>query len=204
MLHVRTTLRQLTVPVQAFVALIENADEEERGNLQLPPEMVRAWLHLVMGLIYSIRDEQECWEQFVVLDSLIRRSIRTTVNSLSQQPLLDKSAVLPLEVVSLMSLNLLHDVTGKYWNISDTYSEFLKALVSLGLKYIVSSLTTLGKRHHKPSHGSVTSTASQYARPGAGRHSKHHPASSRDIQLDPRLAAQCFSTRTSETRGLAS
>ena len=123
-------LRQLTLPVQAFENMLSYADEIDRSGIKVPDAFLRGWLHLLMGLIYCCQEEQGSWDHFAVLESLMRSCMRKVMDSGSEHSLLDRSVVLPLELVSLASLNLLRDVTGKYWDISDTYSEFLKALVS--------------------------------------------------------------------------
>jgi len=117
------------MPVQAFQSILAHADDSSRAAIDVPEDFIRAWLHFLMGLVYSNHDEHTSFEHLTVADSLMRTGMRTVMDSLSEQALLQKSAVLPLEVVSLASLTLLQDLTSKYPNISETYSEFLKALV---------------------------------------------------------------------------
>jgi hypothetical protein len=128
--QVGTSLRQLAASMQAFKDIVNYANESQRKTIRLPAEIVRGWLHLIMAVVYSNHDEQACLQHLTVMETLMRTCMRAAIDSVSHQPLLDKAAILPLEVVCLISLNLLQDKTGKHSNISETYSEFLKALAS--------------------------------------------------------------------------
>jgi hypothetical protein len=130
-LRIRATLQKMTVPVQAFNNILSHAEDADRSGIEVPDELARGWLHLLMGVIYSCQGEPAASQHFTMLESLMRSCMRRVMNARLQQSLLDKSVVLPLELASLSCLNVLRDVTGKYWDISDTYSESLKALVSL-------------------------------------------------------------------------
>lgn len=109
------------------------ADEKERANIDLPRQFVTAWLHIVSGLI-STYDRGNAWlahmskAKVLVLDGMNR-----IMQGISNQNILDNSAVLPLEIFSLFSLNLLHDQVGKAEDIMDTYAQYLTLLASLRL-----------------------------------------------------------------------
>lgn len=97
----------------------------------MPLDLIRAWLHLVMGLIYASHETHSWEDHLEVADSLIKSGMKQIMERLSNLNLLERSSVLPLEVVSLISYGLLSNTSGKFAGISDTYSEYLKALVSL-------------------------------------------------------------------------
>jgi hypothetical protein len=92
---------------------------------------IDAWLHLLMGLIYLPKVQSESERRMKGAKLLIDKGIKAIVESLPGKPLLEKSVVLPLEIVSLMSLKLLQDVTPPGSDIIKTYSDFLEKVVSV-------------------------------------------------------------------------
>ncbi|GKT48103.1 uncharacterized protein ColSpa_08284 [Colletotrichum spaethianum] len=125
---VRRLLRQLALPVIAFKSILSCAEPTDRLDIDVPLDLIRAWLHLVMGLIYA-GHETHMWEDHLdVADSLVKSGMKHIMERLSNLNLLERSSVLPLEVVSLISYGLLANTPGKYAGITDTYSEYLRAL----------------------------------------------------------------------------
>ncbi|KAK1998636.1 hypothetical protein LX36DRAFT_575892 [Colletotrichum falcatum] len=125
---VRKLLRQLTLPVIAFKSIISHAEPTDRLEIHVPLDLIRAWLHLVMGLIYASH-ETNMWEDHLdVAGSLVKSGMKHIMERLSNFNLLERSSVLPLEIVSLISYDLLANTPGKYAGVTDTYSEYLRAL----------------------------------------------------------------------------
>ncbi|KAK1723977.1 uncharacterized protein BDZ83DRAFT_579540 [Colletotrichum acutatum] len=125
---VRKALRQMALPVIAFKSILSHAEPTDRVDIDVPLELIRAWLHLVMGLIYASH-ETHMWEDHLeVADTLVKNGMKHMMERLSSLNLLERSSVLPLEVVSLISYGLLSNTSGKYAGISDTYSEYLRSL----------------------------------------------------------------------------
>ena len=105
----------------------------DRTKIQVPDDFVRAWLHLLMGLIYSTQEELLWREHIHNVDSLLLKSMKQMTEAISRdasQGLLNRAVVLPLEIVSMICLNLFKDATNNHHDISETYSQYLKALVS--------------------------------------------------------------------------
>ncbi|EFQ35288.1 uncharacterized protein GLRG_10432 [Colletotrichum graminicola M1.001] len=125
---VRKLLRQLALPVIAFKSIFSHAGPTDRLEIDVPLDLIRAWLHLVMGLIYASHDSNMWEDHLDVADSLVKSGMKHIMERLSNFNLLERSSVLPLEVVSLISYSLLADTPGKYAGITDTYSEYLRAL----------------------------------------------------------------------------
>lgn len=127
---IRRHLRRLTQPIQSFENLFTHAKAQDRPTIKVPDDLIKAWLHLLMGLIYSTA-EIDVWSMHIHnAENLIKTGMRQVVESLPRHALLDSAAVLPMDIVSMACLNLFKDMTGKFSNISETYSEYLKALVS--------------------------------------------------------------------------
>ncbi|KAK4077895.1 uncharacterized protein Triagg1_3589 [Trichoderma aggressivum f. europaeum] len=125
--EIRNTLWQLTQDIHSFQNLMSFAGKEDRAAMELPHELVTAWLHIVFGLIYGTY-ALDWYNHMTKAKSLLKDGMQKMVESISGQNLLDKAVMQPTEVMSLIALNLLHDDVGKYDDICDTYSLYLNSL----------------------------------------------------------------------------
>ncbi|KAI1634420.1 hypothetical protein F4809DRAFT_513097 [Biscogniauxia mediterranea] len=121
-------MRDTTRVIQSFQAIISQAPPNVRNRIEVPDDLIRAWLHLIMGLIQISLNYQAWDENMNVADGLIRRGMDEIINKLSTRSLLDYSVVLPMDLVVLFSSRLLRNFTGKFPNINKTYSDYLKGL----------------------------------------------------------------------------
>ncbi|KAF3346088.1 hypothetical protein EV126DRAFT_27390 [Verticillium dahliae] len=115
----------------AFKQLMTQATDSDRAKIQVSDDLTRAWPLIVMSLIHSCTDmgSVSSWgEQLNFAISLIQSGMAETVDSLSSFRLADKITVLPMDLVSLMSIRLLSDITGKHPSASETYLEYLQGL----------------------------------------------------------------------------
>ncbi|KAL6854604.1 hypothetical protein J3F83DRAFT_475899 [Trichoderma novae-zelandiae] len=126
-LDIKSALWQLTQDIPSFQDIMSFAGQEDRAAMTLPHELVTAWLHIVFGLIYSTY-APDWYNHIMKARQLMRDGMQKMVQSISDQDLLDKAVMLPTEVMSLITLNLLHDDVGKYDDICDTYSLYLNLL----------------------------------------------------------------------------
>ncbi|CAM1507046.1 Fc.00g066870.m01.CDS01 [Cosmosporella sp. VM-42] len=126
--EIRSTLRDFTQEIQAFQNIMSHADVEERANVELPKEFVNAWLYLVMAMIYSASNEGPWRNRIIRATTLVSQGMRKIIKGLSDVNLLEKATVLPLEVLSLLTLGLLQDQVGKSDDICETYSQYLNSL----------------------------------------------------------------------------
>ncbi|KAM5383633.1 hypothetical protein ACJZ2D_001870 [Fusarium nematophilum] len=125
---VRTSLRSFTQDLIAFQDIMAHSTEEERSGLELPPEFSTAWLYVVMGMIYGSRSDFTWKTRISRAKDLVEKGSKKLLQGLSDKSLLDKAAVLPLEVLSLVTLGLLRDQVGKSDDICETYSQYLNFL----------------------------------------------------------------------------
>ncbi|KAL7904353.1 hypothetical protein GGI35DRAFT_200406 [Trichoderma velutinum] len=125
--EIRNTLWQLTQDIQSFQNLMSFAEKKDRAAMELPHELVVAWLHIVFGLIYGTY-ALDWYSHMTKAKSLLKEGMQKMVESISAQNLLDKAVMQPTEVMSLIALNVLHDEVGKYDDICDTYSLYLNSL----------------------------------------------------------------------------
>ncbi|KAL7926663.1 hypothetical protein ACQKWADRAFT_281025 [Trichoderma austrokoningii] len=125
--EVKSALWQLTRDIQSFQSIMSFAGKEDRATIELPRELVTAWLHIVFGLIYSSHTP-DWFNHMAKARSLMKGGMQKMIQGISSQNLLEKAVMLPMEVMSLITLNLLRDDVGKYDNVCDTYSLYLNSL----------------------------------------------------------------------------
>ncbi len=125
----RNFLRKLTQPIQSFEALLSHAQVEDRARIDVPDEFLKAWLHLLMCLAYSTQTMDAWADHAKITETLIKTGMGRVIESLSTRALLDRAAVLPMEIASMACLNLFNDTSNSSHGISETYLEYLQALV---------------------------------------------------------------------------
>jgi hypothetical protein len=126
--EIKNALWQLTRDIQSFQSIMSFAGKEDRAAIELPRELVTSWLHIVFGLIYSSHT-LDWFSHMTKAKSLMKDGMQKMIRGISSQNLLDEAVMLPTEVMSLITLNLLQDDVGKYDDICDTYSLYLNFLV---------------------------------------------------------------------------
>jgi len=126
----KTFLSGMPSDIYTFQGIVSNASTKERSEIEMPREFVTAWLHIASGII-GTRDKSGSWfGHMTKAKMLILDGMRKVIQSISSTNLLDRAAVLPMDVMSLITMELLQDQVGKADDIADTYSQFLSSLVS--------------------------------------------------------------------------
>jgi hypothetical protein len=69
-------------------------------------------------------------EQFEIFFKLLNDGMRKVVQGMTKHSLLESSVFMPVELAYLINFHLLGDFTANSLDISDTYLEYLSALVS--------------------------------------------------------------------------
>ncbi|RCI15543.1 hypothetical protein L249_3396 [Ophiocordyceps polyrhachis-furcata BCC 54312] len=124
----RDSLRPACKNIQAFQRIMAHADDQTRAKMALPRQFVTAWLHVVAGVV-SASGAQAGWRaQLDKAKALVEQGMRAIVQADTSRSLVDDSAVLPMEVVSLIAAELLQDRVGREDDVIDTYSQFLGSL----------------------------------------------------------------------------
>ncbi|KAI1142915.1 hypothetical protein F5Y05DRAFT_408368 [Hypoxylon sp. FL0543] len=124
----RATLRGFTRVIQSFQDILSHAPASLRTKVEVPDDLVRAWLHLVVALVQASLNEEAWNENIAVAEALMRRGMDEIMDELPTDDLLSRSVVQPMDLVALVSLKLLQDSTGTYSSINGTYSDYLKGL----------------------------------------------------------------------------
>ncbi|KAM0196791.1 hypothetical protein ACHAPI_005672 [Fusarium lateritium] len=126
--NVRTFTRKLTRTLMAFQNIVGHSSKEERAEVELPSEFLKAWLYLTMAIIYGSKGDPKWDDRIESAEDLIKKGSKKFLQGLSEKNLVGKAAVLPLEVLSLVTMGLLQDQVGKSDDICDTYSQYLNSL----------------------------------------------------------------------------
>jgi len=113
-----------------FKDLLSHARAVDSSKIEIPDELLKAWLHLIMSLINMTRGSSLWEHQMEICSSLMDKGMKMVVQGLGQNSLLAKSVLMPFEVASLVNFQLLQGVRESLPDISETYFEYLKKLVS--------------------------------------------------------------------------
>jgi len=152
---------------------------------------MNVWMNMVLGLA-CLRTNTYRLETLVDMgtEQLLREGIREMLESLSSKELSERSVVLPLELVSLMSMQLLKDVTpslppgsaARLPGIYETYSSYLDSIVSpvgtftpeLHCNLPEKKKISLGVRHDSQAPRPQPSSPNWPPRPRNIRHTTNH------------------------------
>ncbi|KAH7171172.1 hypothetical protein EDB81DRAFT_851830 [Dactylonectria macrodidyma] len=128
MLEIGRFLRNLIPSLIAFQNIISHASAEERKAFEVPEEFVRAWLYVVMGMVYGAQDNRRWKSRMSRVKDLVDQGTKKMMHWLPDKSLLERTSMLPLEVLSLVTFGLLQDQAGKSDDICETYSQYLSSL----------------------------------------------------------------------------
>lgn len=109
---------------------LSHAPLADRSNITIPDELTTAWLHLVLALIYSVENMRFFDSQMTTCHDLINRGIKKVVSNVSKVEMSNYAVFPPFEFASLIAFQLSRDGNASAADISDTYLEYLKTLVS--------------------------------------------------------------------------
>ncbi|KAG5754472.1 hypothetical protein H9Q70_002923 [Fusarium xylarioides] len=105
----RVSLRDLTRNLLALQNLVMYSSDQERAEVEMPPEFSKAWLYITMVIVYGSNDDPKWDDRMRRAEELIGAGSKKLVQGFSDNNLLEKAIVLPLEVLSLITMGLLQD-----------------------------------------------------------------------------------------------
>jgi hypothetical protein len=125
-------LTYTTRATQAFREIYSEADKSERAGIEIPEELQKAWLHLLMAMVFSSKDQHLSFfqDQSTLCSLLLNGGMRKVVEKVGQKSLLEYAVFKPWELTSLINFVLLSDITGEIRDVSETYVKYLDLLVS--------------------------------------------------------------------------
>lgn len=96
----------------------------------MPREFSQAWLHLISLFVTFIDRDFTEDDHLEKIEALINDGMAIIIRGFPKQNLTDNVAVPPMEILSLISMQLFKDRVGKADDILQTYSQYLGSLVS--------------------------------------------------------------------------
>lgn len=121
--------------IQPLKDMLSQASLADRMKINIPGELVKAWLHVVMILVFAAQ-ESDAWRgHYRKARRLLEEGSRMLLQGFVKRSLLEDSVVMPQDIASLVSLKLLHGVSNgsAKREIAQTYLEYLSKLVSIWL-----------------------------------------------------------------------
>ena len=125
----RSGLEPFVDTITSFKEMFRNANETDLSSITVGDGLVQSWICLVMGCIYLTPNPRKGSDLLEDAASLASEGLGEIVMAMSDRTLLGQAAVLPLELVSLMSLQLMRDATPGLPNITETYSSCILTIV---------------------------------------------------------------------------
>ncbi|KAI3336240.1 hypothetical protein F4824DRAFT_462651 [Ustulina deusta] len=124
----RTALRGITRQILLFQQVMSHAPNPKKTDIEIPAQLLQAYIYFVLAIVQASVDTDRHRSHMQQVSSLLQAGMRAMLKSFSPVSLLTYSSVLPTEVLSLISLGLLNDMTGPYRDINSVYSEWIKIL----------------------------------------------------------------------------
>ncbi len=122
-------LQEIRTDVLVLSQSFAHIEESDRSHISPPPALIDAWVHLTLALVTFPAKE---WRS-IELAKKARSDIHTGMAQITaaQTPPLQVNdlAVLPCDLVALMSMKLTKNVTPRLPDISSTYSSYLDSIV---------------------------------------------------------------------------
>lgn len=122
--------RSISEKLQSVQDLLWTITLNEKSTIDPPRELTLAWIHLLICLTSSL-DEESFYNNGMKFLRLAETSIESLIRRLRSKSLVKYTVLMPFEIFSLVSLRLLHDVTGPHLDITETYREYIRTLVRL-------------------------------------------------------------------------
>lgn len=130
MSNLTSTLRNIARTVQSFQRMLSKTTAADRAKIEVPDGLVCAWLHVIIALV-QFAQSPEAWDgNLDVASSLIKNGMRDIMENLFTGDLLQKAVVQPTDLTLILSWMLLKNSVKTSVTLSDTYSQYIRALVT--------------------------------------------------------------------------
>ncbi|KAK2765748.1 mg2+ transporter [Colletotrichum kahawae] len=91
-------------------------------------ELLQAWIYVILATIQSALDYDTHRSHINYASSLLVDGMRSIMKTFSPSPLLEWSTLLPIDVLSQISLKLIDDVTEEHLDMATVYSDYIQNL----------------------------------------------------------------------------
>jgi hypothetical protein len=123
-------LKTLSRQVAPFGDLLSQVPVSHRHTINLPEELSRAWLQLLMAMAFILEDIDKFVDQMLLCNELLDQGMRKAVQQLSEIHLSEYVVFAPFDLAHLITFELSQGITGSEMDISVIYMEYVKQLVS--------------------------------------------------------------------------
>jgi hypothetical protein len=126
-------LRQLAQSLQCYRQYLLCSGAPPLSNVSLPESIYQGWILLVLAMMHSTARGSKFRNLLARATSSTLRGVNDLCKGLSEHSLTGKSVVLPLDLASLMVLNLTNDVAKeeqRHLTTKYVYNEMVQSLVS--------------------------------------------------------------------------
>ncbi|KAI1327452.1 hypothetical protein F5Y16DRAFT_372060 [Xylariaceae sp. FL0255] len=127
----RKAFRGITRQIILFQQIMAHCPVTKSSDTKIPHELLQAFIYFLLALAHGSVNTNLHHSRMSRFSSLLQDGMRMMLKSFSPASLLTYSSILPTDALSLISLRLFNNLTGRFLNISGVYSECLKKLVSL-------------------------------------------------------------------------
>lgn len=128
--YARKALRSIARQIFLFQQVMSHAPAPNKTGIEIPAQLLQAYIYFVLAIVQTSVGTDLHRSHMSAVSSLLQAGMRAMLKSFSPASLLTYSSILPTDVLSLISLGLLNDLTGPYPSINSVYSEWIKTLVS--------------------------------------------------------------------------
>lgn len=134
----------MAATMTSFAEIFRHAGQEDRARMRVPDEVVQSWIHLLMALVCSKSDFRKADGLLQDAQNLLEAGLAEMVMAMSGRTLLSEAVVLPMELVSLLSLQLMQNPNPGLPGATETYLSYLTAIASPPFSPPISQPPTTG------------------------------------------------------------
>ncbi len=127
-----TALGEIRGDIQVFSESFTNIEDSDRAQINPPSILTDAWVHLTLALATFSSNERRSLELIQKARSDIYTGMWTIIGARSDALQVRDLMVLPSDLVALMSMKLMKNVTPSLPDIGSTYGSYLDSIVSCG------------------------------------------------------------------------
>ncbi|KAI1118051.1 hypothetical protein F5Y14DRAFT_400954 [Nemania sp. NC0429] len=124
----RKELRVISRQILLFQQIISHAPDPEKTGIEIPTQLLQAYIYFILAIAQGSVNNSLYWSHMRTFSRLLQAGMQTILKSFSSSSISTYASILPTDVLSLISLKLLGDLTGPYPNINNIYSEWIKTL----------------------------------------------------------------------------
>ena len=128
-----TALGDIRDDVRAFSEGFTNIEDSDRAHINPPPILIDAWVHITLALATFPSNERRSLELIQRTRCEIYTGMEQIIGARSNALQVRDLMVFPSDLVALMSMKLMKNVSPSLPDIGSTYGSYLDSIVRYGL-----------------------------------------------------------------------